>query len=400
MGEETRLGSKVGTKFNSAIAELFQRKFLRERTVESCFATNLPNGDHEIADALIPFPNFTILIQNKIRVPHGLGYDHVKECQWIDDAIDRIKAQFKKAYPLIKSHADFKAIDQLGVSIDVDFQSSAEVIFIGIIQPHPNHATMLPRKSIGSNRIELNIHLLSVDDLICIFNILITPHEIEEYLRFRFELIQSYPNEVRCLTESAIVGQYVSGKHGWIPETGFEKQLAKIDPGTEARFVFDMIYDSFDHIEFDESSSYRLNVLELSTLKRQDLKEIFNIMKPMVSKDSGNADTMIKYMSSTGLGLLFLSVSSLVNAKAVLLELLRKFKYQLKLDCAAGVAIHIDANNEVCMLWIGMNQKWMKDPQMDKLIKAQPLEINIEYVMRPMFPKICNREAKYCWDKL
>jgi hypothetical protein len=118
------------------------------------------------------------------------------------------------------------------------------------------------------------IHVISGHDYLGIVHTLLTPAEVADYLAFREKLISRWPDDVLSVSETSLVGQYLSGDFEDRPSVEFSGYVKRLECHADKWDMSGIIAKFPDRVMTDNGpTEYYPIVKELSLLKRNELRE-------------------------------------------------------------------------------------------------------------------------------
>lgn len=222
------------------------------------------------------------------------------------------------------------------------------------------------------------IHLLQAKDYLGIVETLLTPAEFAEYLEFREELIERWPEHVNRVPEPALVGQYLCGDVDSPPDLSFYEYLTSLDHRAEEWDISGIIKAfPMRMTGVGNTTDYYQIVRELAKLKRNELRE-FKKRFQLAMERCGKKQFTVPYrifVPRTGCGFLFIPLEAAMVAERTqgLQNLTIGCKYDFKADKCIGISFYPDDDQWYSVEWCLLEQPWSYDPDLDaKLAESFP----------------------------
>ena len=367
------MNNKSEHKLSNVHAEVFLKEFTFSNNK---FYSEGPGSVKELADNIVWLDNIVLLIQLKEREDNNVDENYSK---WFVNKIkNKAVSQIKDTFYFLNSYENLIIKNDYGHSIDMSKIDSKTAIKIIIYDPKVNSDTFERFQKFHNSSTLGLIHLFHIEDYFELLKILITPAEIKEYLDFRTELYQLFPNECILYPEQLLLGHYLGNE----PFENFGpnqiEYLLSLKEENQS-FEFMSILKDFNNrqiqIEGSNEKDYYEVVKEIAKLKRNELKEFKkHFIWAFESCKTDRFDLPSRLtIPRTKIGFIFIPINRSVTRhwEDALLNFTNLHCYDQKLDKCIGVAIFQNPNNSefIEIMWSTLIKKWQYDQIIEDIIK-------------------------------
>ena len=219
------------------------------------------------------------------------------------------------------------------------------------------------------------IHLFHKEDYLWICRYLITPFEIEEYLRFRKNLYEANRNELDNLPEQYVLGHYLETNEDIELNPSYVDNLKNLEADLES-FNISPIVENFNRlILYSTGKSHYYYILkELAKLNRSDLRG-FKQRYDLALEKAKNQEPDIPYrMTSLYSKCGFVFIPLEFTKKDKWENAVRNFstlhKYEQKLDKVVGMVCYYNPKKKYYdIYWTYINSVWEFEEDLEKIVK-------------------------------
>ena len=341
----------------------------------------------EFADNVVWIDNFFLIFQIKERnIKDSKGFENWFKSKILRKAVQQIK----KTIEYLNKYETIPIENEKGFTFDIAEAKNINPLKLIVYDPGDSFAVELRNMKFYNSKDIGNIHLLHIEDYKQICEFLITPFEIDEYLRFRELLQRANPK-----TLSTIPEQYIL-KHYFIDHTNLSIDKSYLQNNLNVlvnlpEFDISRIIKNFNKriIDTTAEDSYYYIIKELAKMNRSDL-ESFKIRYSLALKKAKSQELdfpyrMISLLSECG----YVFIPCLFEHKNNIKNLLRNFldmhMYDQKLNKAIGMITYFNPiEKDHYVLWNYIYKYWEEDKEYEKIIyKNFPLrEMKVERVSR------------------
>jgi hypothetical protein len=215
---------------------------------------------------------------------------------------------------------------------------------------------------------------MMAEDYVGICEVLFTPAEIEEYLKFREKICSSYEKETNNLPEQSIIGQFLKGDLTAKPHFEYHNYLIALNEQIETFDLSQILHNFLEKTvkNLYEPFDYYKILKELAKLKRTELKEIKERISLCLSKSRNNEITKPYRITvlRTGCGFIFITVPKewVQNTMVALKNYTYAHKYEQKLAKCIGISVYSDGEY-FDIGWCLIEEPWIYDEIMEKKLK-------------------------------
>ncbi len=335
-----------------------------------------PSGELEFADNVVWLDNIFLVYQVKERDSKSVK-DKVSEENWFNSKVlKKAKNQIKDTLNYLESYEEINVINERGHTFNIAAgtkQYIKKIILYSASEYLPTNLRLL--KSYMSKKVGL-VHLLAIDDYVGILETLITPMEIEEYFRFREEIISKWTLEINKLPEQALVGYYLSGETQNPITIEYMKYLNNLVMNPD-EFDFSGIIEKLPfRVESTENpEDYYKIIKEIAKLKRSGLKVFKEKFEWGLKRAKDNDVFQPSRMADpkTNCGFIFIPLpnEAVDKWKNAITNFTMANKYDLKLFKCIGITFAIDPNNKSIyqIHWSLIEHEWVFNSELENKIK-------------------------------
>ena len=174
----------------------------------------LPNGDNaELADNVVWLDDTLFIFQTKQRNFLN-GDDSNKNDTWYqDEVLKKGSKQIRDTLSFLEIHGDKQISNLCGLPFRIDKIKGNNLHKLILYGVDPLLSTHYRNQKCKISKTGGFIHLFHFKDYFTVCNTLITPAELNLYLFFRKNAIESFPSESLEVPEKALIGQFLSDEH-------------------------------------------------------------------------------------------------------------------------------------------------------------------------------------------
>ncbi len=333
------------------------------------------DGKKELADNVLWLDEILFVIQIKER--DSLKSVSSADAWFKNKVLKKAKEQIKDTLKYLQQHDSIPIANRRGQFVDiskVDKQGINKVIVYKIdvtLSEENRNAKFYKSQDVGY------IHLFHAEDYYWICKYLITPTELDEYLKFRERIYSKHKEIIRVFPEQYILGHFLNTDDETFIKPEYIEVLTKMKDDIEE---FDMsgIIESFkDRIRIESqknSTEYHLIIKEIAKLKRYELLEFKKRFQLIVEDVKKNRFSPPRRFTSTrtGCGFVFISLldENINNWENGLKNFTLIYKYKRKLKKCLGVIVfkkgeYLDFN------WAFIEEDWIYDVALEKAVKQE-----------------------------
>jgi hypothetical protein len=352
--------------------------FLKEFTFSRSEYKLEDNQEIEIADSIVWLDDIFFVVQIKLRNQSESG-ENSKEEKWFKNKVLKVaKKQIKNSLDYISNISELSLLNDQNIKIDltkVPIENARKIIIYLPAANLPEKERFL--KFYVSSEIG-KIHLFNLEDYKWICQYLITPYEINDYLRFREEIHEIFGSDINLIPEQLILGKYISGEEISGIEPRFINFLNKFEEDVDQFNIFAFLQNFFSKtIKQESESDYLMILKELAKLSRFDLEDFKKrlVLSIENSKKKEYTQPYRMVVPRTNCGFVFVPIgledkSFRENWHIGLENFTVLHKYDQKLPKCIGVTIfrHPENIEWIEIYWSFMEFEWTKEEKLDKLL--------------------------------
>lgn len=345
------------------------------------------DGKKELADNILWIDDILIVIQIKERDTEKATTLNIDN--WFRNTVLKTaKKQIKNTLEYFKKYDEIPIENLKNQVVDVSKlePENAQKIIIYKIEEQLNNENSVIKfyesKDVG------NIHIFNIANYELICNYLVTPAELDEYLKFRIDFHNLYKKEHQP-SEKYILSHFFNTKNINFINYSF-LDIFKSYEENPIRFDIKFIIDNFQNwILFKEqykSVDYHILISEIAKLKREELaifKERY--IKTILNAKENLSTLPYRFITTrTACGFIFMSLDkSMKNKWQKILNVYTEiYKYKHKLTKCIGVIMfkntdYIDIN------WTFFKHDWNFDEELDRLVKKEVVDYEQSEIVIP-----------------
>jgi hypothetical protein len=364
--------------FAAELASLNEWHFFREFVYSHTTFRPAPGQEVELADNLVSLGDILIAYQLKERELVQGATAHTEKRWFETKVLGNATRQVRDTDRYLRGHKSIDLQNARGHRAQVTFSSIAQFHKLVLYLPQPQlPAECRAIKHHRSSTVGV-IHVISGHDYLGIVHTLLTPAEVADYLAFREKLISRWPDDVLSVSETSLVGQYLSGDFEDRPSVEFSGYVKRLECHADKWDMSGIIAKFPDRVTTDNGpTEYYPIVKELSLLKRNELREFKQRFQ--ISLERARADEFaLPYRMAvprTGCGFVVIPITKdlLPQRNIGLTNLTLGHKYDQRLSKCIGVTIADDVKPWFTAEWCYIEFPWEKDSEMEEwLMTSKP----------------------------
>jgi hypothetical protein len=339
-----------------------------------------PKGSRkELADNVILLDDLLFVIQMKERNPNEIKSEK-EENEWFENKVLKIaKHQIKESVEFFSNYSEIKVKNIRNQQIDISKVNLEGINKIIIYNPNSNLISQ-SNKSIKfyESKKAGNIHIFNIEDYYNICKFLITPTELDEYLKFRERIYFKHKEIIKLYPEQYILGHFLNTDDESIIRNEYIESLNKLVVDTD-KFDMSNILNKFsDRIRLEEqknSTDYHSILKEIAKLKRYELlqfKKRFDLMITAVNSSVFSFPyRFANYRTDCGFVFIPLTPDKVQYWENGLSNLTTMYKYKRKLSKCLGVIVY-KTGEYFDFNWAYINYEWSYDKEIEEAVEKEP----------------------------
>ncbi len=333
------------------------------------------DGELELADTVLWLDDLLFVIQVKERNPNDVK-TAVEENKWFLNVTKKAKKQIGDSITFFKSYDGIKIKNLRNHEIEILKPSLDQINKVIVYVPNSDLITEENRftKFYESSQVG-NVHIFHIEDYLWVCKYLVTPTELDEYLKFRERIYLKHKQIISIFPEQYVLSHFLNTDDESIIREGYIETLTTVDQDTVGWDMSGIIRSFPNKLVMPEGSAahdYYAIIKQIAKLKRFELKHLKDRFIAMI--DDVEKDTMAfpyRYANPrTECGFVFVP---LVKEKAgvwrnALVAFTGIFKYKWKLKKCLGVCASKDGSY-FDINWAFTESDWIYDQKLDEAVK-------------------------------
>lgn len=365
------------TKSENIVAKISSNVFYKEFTFDK---NNFypEDGNKELADTVLWLGELLFIIQVKERNPNEIKTQK-EENDWFDNIIlKKAKKQITNSIEYINKYSEIKIKNMRSHSIDISKANKNGINKI-IIYMLNNSPVSDEKKSIKfyESKQSGNIHIFSINDYLLICKYLITPTELDEYLKFRERFYLKHKEKITLYPEQYILGHFLNTEDESIIQEQYIESFSKLEDNFidfDISWLLNIFQEKLQTKEQKESENYYPILTEIASLKRNELFEFKNRLKKIIEDvKTQNFSFPYRFNSPrTNCGFVFIPLldDKIEYWENVLINCTSIYKYKRKLNKCIGVLAYkmedfFDIN------WAFINENYSYNKKLEEAVKKE-----------------------------
>jgi len=349
----------------------FFKEFVYSRTT---FRPN-PQQEVELADNILWLGDLLLAFQLKERELVE-GATEASERRWFQKKVlGQATRQIRDTLRYLQEHPSIALTNHRGHELQLAFDSIASFHKLVVYLPGKD----LPQDSLNVkshvSRTAGLVHIMPAHDYIGVVQTLLTPAELADYLDFRAELIERWPDQISTVPEPAILGQYFHGDPTVAPNLdhlGYLRSLEQHADDWDMSGVIEQFPDRLTASGNTPTQYYPI-IVELASLKRNELREFKKRFQLAIEKSRGDEFTRPYRITfpRTGCGFVFIPLSKdlFQHSRTALKNLTQAHKYDHRLSKCIGVVIgNHDSKGYFHAEWCCVSGPWVQDKEYERVL--------------------------------
>lgn len=366
------------TTSENSISKINQCVFYKEFTFDKNEFSPRVGQQKELADNVIFLDNLLFIIQIKERNPQKVKTAE-DENKWFRNVVlKKAKNQIKDSLDFFATHSNIQIINKRQHSFNVAEANLHGVNKIIIYSPNSNLVNDKNRSiKFYESKEAGNIHIFHLEDYHWICKYLITPTELDEYLKFRERIYIKHKAVIEIYQEQYILAHFLNTDDETVLNEKYIETLGKLFNDRE-EFDMSTFLDSFSERIFlqeqKQARDYYSIIKEIAKLKRYELLEFKKRFQLIINTARDNTFSMpYRFtINRTGCGFVFIALTNdkIRFWESALLNFTELYKYKRKLNKCLGVIVY-KSNAYFDVYWAYAAYDWIYDEVMEEANKQE-----------------------------
>ncbi|PKH50996.1 hypothetical protein CXF68_10000 [Tenacibaculum sp. Bg11-29] len=333
------------------------------------------DGKKELADNILVLDNLLFIIQVKER-----NIEEAKKStnDWFKNKILSVaKKQIKNTSNYLKKYDIIPIINCKGQTIDVSKIQIQDINNLIIYKCDAELKEEYKNLKFYESKTNGFIHIFNITDYSNICKLLITPSELDEYLKFRIKIYSKHNDFIKHCEEEYIIAHFINSDNTDLINPTFILNMSKFDIDLSSFFINNFM-EYFHHkiriTEQKKSNDYHVLITEIAKLKRYELpafKERYLSMIDLAKKNEFSMPLRF-YNIRTDCAFIFLPLSKdlAFNWEKALNNFTEVYKYKRKATKAIGV-VCFKQDDFIDINWTMFKKKWEFNEELEQLVKLE-----------------------------
>lgn len=365
------------TKSENIVAKISSNVFYKEFTFDkNDFYPE--DGKKELADTVLWLGDLLFIIQVKERNTNEIKSE-AEENVWFDNKVlKKAKDQIAKSIEYLNRYSEIKIKNVLNHTIDI---SKAKKNGINKVIVYMANNSLISREKRSMKFYESkklgNIHIFNIEDYLWVCKFLITPTELDEYLKFRERIYLKHKEIITLYPEQYILGHFLNTEDESNIQEEYIETFSKLADDVETFDVSGVLTNFLEKIRYEEqreSKNYYSILTEIANLKRYELLEFKKRFKQII-EDVMSQNFSMPYrftIPRTGCGFVFIPLlqdkieyweNALVNFTTI-------YKYKRQLNKCLGVLTY-KTGEYFDINWAFIKGDWSYDKELEEAIEKE-----------------------------
>ena len=303
------------------------------------------DGKKELADNVLWLDDLLFIIQVKERNPIEVKSEE-EENKWFKNTVlKKAKKQIADSVDFFNKYSEIKIKNIRDHSIDISKANLNGINKVIIYMPNSSLISddnksikFYESKQLG------NIHIFNIEDYLWICKFLITPTELDEYLKFRERIYLKHKEIIKLYPEQYILGHFLNTNDESIIQEEYVETFGQLVDDVDDFDVSSILNNFLEKIRIVEqkkSTNYYSILKEIAKLKRYELLEFKKRFRQIISDVNSSKFSMPYRFTNTrtGCGFVFIPLmpDKIEYWENALLNFTEIYKYKRKLGKCLGV---------------------------------------------------------------
>lgn len=337
------------------------------------------DGQKELADTILWLGDLLFIIQVKERTQTEIKSE-IEEDKWFENTILRkAKNQIVNSIEYLNKYKEIKIKNVRNHSVDI---SKANIIGINKVIVYMSNGSPISREYKSMKFYESaksgNIHIFSIEDYLLVCKLLITPTELDEYLKFRERIYIKHKKLITLYPEQYILGHFLNTDDESLIQEKYMDTFSKLSDDVKDFDVFVILNNFLEKVRTDgqkQPKDYYSIVAEIASLKRYELVE-FKKRFIQIIKDVKSSEFSMPYrftVPRTGCGFVFIPLpqDKVEHWENALLNYTEIYKYKRQLNKCLGVVIY-KVKEYFDINWTFIEADWSYNAGLEEFLKKEP----------------------------
>lgn len=336
------------------------------------------DGKKELADTVLWLDDLLFVIQVKERKTSEVK-SATEENKWFKNKVlKKAKEQIANSIDFLSRYEKIEIKNIRNHTVDI---SNVQINGVNKVIIYLPNSSLISSENRAMKFYESaktgNIHIFNLEDYLWVCKFLITPTELDEYLKFRERIYLKHKETVIKYPEQYLLGHFLNTDDESVIQEEYIETFSKVMDNTEEFDVSGILDNFLDKIRVESqktSQDYYSILTEIANLKRYELIEFKKRFRQMID-DVKSSDFSMPYrftISRTGCGFVFIP---LLQDKAkywenALLNFTEIYKYKRRLNKCLGITT-FKVGDFFDINWALIKNNWSFNKELEEAVKKE-----------------------------
>ncbi|MCD8438281.1 hypothetical protein LNI95_11465 [Tenacibaculum dicentrarchi] len=333
------------------------------------------DGKKELADNILILDNLLFIIQIKER---NLEKAIESTENWFKNKVlNKAKRQIKETSKYLSKYNLIPIKNGKNQTIDISKVEITDINNLIIYKCDSELKEEYKKMKFYESKTDGLIHIFNINDYSNICKLLITPSELDEYLKFREQLFLKHRDFINNCQEEYIIGHFINSNDTDLINLDFLNNIFDFNSDLNSFWINDFIESFQNRIRIPEqqqSNDYHILITEIAKLKRYELSQFKKRFLSMIeiSKKNEFSLPLRFYIYRTDCAFIFLPLTkeSSTNWKKALINFTEVYKYKRKATKAIGV-VCFKEDNFIDINWTMFKKTWKFNEELEQLVRLE-----------------------------
>lgn len=367
----------MATQSENIVAKISSNVFYKEFTFDkNDFSPE--NGKKELADTVLWLGDLLFIIQVKERNPSEIKSE-IEENKWFNNTVlKKAKNQISDSIEYLNKYTEIKIKNIRNHSIDISKANKIGINKIIIYMPNNSSISDENRSmKFCESKKSGNIHIFNIEDYLWLCKFLITPTELDEYLKFRERIYLKHKALITLYPEQYILGHFLNTQDESVIHEEYVETFSKLEEDVDDFEISGLLNNFLEKIRLKaqkETKDYYFILTEIASLKRYELLEFKKRFRQIIDDvKSSNFSMPYRFtISRTGCGFVFIPLlkDKIEYMENALLNFTEIYKYKRQLNKCLGVLTY-KTSDYFDINWAFSKGDWTYNEELEQAVKNE-----------------------------
>jgi len=365
----------MATQSENIVTDVSSNVFYKEFTFDKNTFLSI-DGQKELADNVLWLDDLLFIIQVKERNLTDVKLKPDGNDWFVNKVLKKAKKQIADSINFFSKYDGIKIKNIRGHIIDVSRADLKRINKLIIYMPNGSLINDYNKSlKFYESQQAGNIHIFSIEDYLWLCKFLITPTELDEYLKFRERIYLKHKEIITLYPEQYILAHFLNTDDESTIHESYIEILNKVVDDSNDFDVSEILNDFLEkiHIEEQKKSTDYYNIIKvIAKLKRYELMEFKKRFKQII-KDVQSQTFSLPYrftINRTGCGFVFIPLlaNKALYWEDALLYFTELYKYKRSLNKCLGV-VTFKTGDYFDINWAYIENEWQYDESLEEDVK-------------------------------